>query len=145
MNGDLGVLLRSLHSWCLSTLKQVSKKSDIASAIHYALARSDALTGYTHDGRIEIDNNAAELALRAVASGRKNYLFAGTDRGGQREAAICSLIGTCKLNDINPEAYLRHVLAHAHCRTPDQPHCGTVAKEAGGQTQQRYRTRCFIT
>ena len=65
---------------------------------------------YRDDGRVEIDNNAAERALRAVALGRKNYLFAGSDAGGERAAAIYSLIGTAKLNGLDPEAYLRQVL-----------------------------------
>ncbi|MCU1295918.1 MAG: family transposase [Acidobacteriaceae bacterium] len=65
---------------------------------------------YCDDGRIEIDNSAAERALRAVALGRKNYLFAGSDAGGERAAAIYSLIGTAKLNRLDPEAYLREVL-----------------------------------
>jgi hypothetical protein len=69
------------------------------------------------DGRIEIDNNAAERSLRAVALGRKNYLFAGSDAGGERAAAIYSLIGTAKLNGIDPEAYLREVLS----RIADHP------------------------
>lgn len=63
------------------------------------------------DGRLEIDNNAAERALRVVALGRKNYLFAGSDRGGERAAAIYSLIGTAKLNGLDPEGYLRDVLS----------------------------------
>jgi transposase len=105
-------LLQDFHQWCLNTLSEVSRKSEIAGAIHYALARWQALTRFAHDGRIEIDNNAAERALRAVALGRKNYLFAGSDSGGDRAAAMYSLIGTCKLNDINPEAYLRNVLTH---------------------------------
>ncbi|HTQ61284.1 MAG TPA: transposase, partial [Candidatus Solibacter sp.] len=71
----------------------------------------DALMRYCDDGRLEIDNNAAERALRAVALGRKNYLFAGSDRGGESAAAIYSLIGTAKLNGIDPESYLRDVLA----------------------------------
>ena len=65
---------------------------------------------YCDDGRIEIDNNTAERALRAVALGRKNYLFAGSDSGGERAAAIYSLIGAAKLNGLDPEAYLREVL-----------------------------------
>jgi hypothetical protein len=69
------------------------------------------------DGRIEIDNNAAERALRTVALGRKNYLFAGSDAGGERAAAIYSLIGTAKLNGLDPEAYLRNVLS----RIADHP------------------------
>ena len=66
---------------------------------------------YCDEGRLEIDNNAAERALRAVALGRKNYLFAGSDRGGESAASIYSLIGTAKLNGIDPELYLRDVLS----------------------------------
>ena len=69
-----------------------------------------ALLRYSDDGHIEIDNNAAERALRAVALGRKNYLFAGSDSGGERAASIYSLIGSAKLNGLDPEAYLREVL-----------------------------------
>jgi len=103
-------LLTEFRSFLLATLRKVSKKSDLAGAIHYALTRWDALCRFCHDGRIEIDNNAAERALRAVALGRKNYLFAGADCGGERAAAIYSLIGSAKLNEVNPEAYLRYVL-----------------------------------
>ena len=86
-------------------------------AIHYALGRWTQLLRYCDDGRLEIDNNAAERALRAVALGRKNYLFAGSDTGGERAAAMYSLIGSAKLNGIDPEAYLSHVLA----RIADHP------------------------
>ena len=105
-----GPKLTDLHQWLIDTVKKLSKKSDLAGGIHYALARWTALTRYRDDGRVEIDNNAAERALRAVALGRKNYLFAGADCGGERAAAIYSLIGTAKLNEIDPEAYLRYVL-----------------------------------
>ncbi len=88
----------------------VSKKSEIAAAIRYALGRWRALLRYCEDCNIEIDKNAAERALRAVALGRKNYLFAGSDSGGEWAAAIYSLIGTAKLNGLDPEAYLREVL-----------------------------------
>ncbi len=67
---------------------------------------------YASDGIVDIDNNAAERALRGVALGRKNYLFAGSDSGGERAAAIYSLTETAKLNSLDPEAYLRHVLTH---------------------------------
>lgn len=107
-----GPLLDALHTWFMATTKQVPKKADLAGAIHYALSRWQALTRYRDDGRIEIDNNAAERALRAVALGRKNYLFAGSDAGGESAAAIYSLIGTAKLNGLDPEAYLRYVLTH---------------------------------
>jgi len=103
-------LLDSLHQWLQATLAMVSKKSEIAAAIRYALGRWRALLRYSEDGHIEIDNNAAERALRAVALGRKNYLFAGSDSGGERAAAAYSLIGTAKLNGLDPEAYLREVL-----------------------------------
>jgi transposase len=91
-------------------LGHLSQKSATAGAIQYALRRWEALLRYCDDGRIEIDNNAAERALRCVALGRKNYLFAGSDAGGDRAAAIYSLLGTAKLNGHNPEAFLRDVL-----------------------------------
>jgi transposase len=89
----------------------------VAIAIHYALSRWAALVRFCEDGRLEMDNNAAERALRTVAIGRKNYLFAGADSGGDRAAAMYSLIGSAKLNGVDPEAYLRHVLA----RIADHP------------------------
>jgi hypothetical protein len=107
-----GPKLSALQAWLIATRSQLSKKSDLARAVTYALCRWRALTRYCEDGRIEIDNNAAERALRAVALGRKNYLFAGSDAGGERAATIYSLLGTAKLNGLDPEAYLRHVLAH---------------------------------
>ena len=105
-----GPKLDELHVWMIQTRASLSKKSDLAGAIHYALSRWRALTRYSEDGRIEIDNNAAERSLRAIALGRKNYLFAGSDAGGERAAIIYSLLGTAKLSGIDPEAYLRHVL-----------------------------------
>ena len=104
-------LLDALHGWMQQTLATLSQKSATAKAIRYALSRWDALLRYCDDGRIEIDNNAAERALRCVALGRKNFLFAGSDAGGERAAAIYSLIGTAKLNGYDPEAFLREVLA----------------------------------
>jgi transposase len=105
-----GPKLTELHQWLIATVKKLSKKSDLAGAIHYALARWKALTRYRDDGRVEIDNNTAERALRVVALGRKNYLFAGADCGGERAASIYSLIDTAKFNNIDPESYLRYVL-----------------------------------
>ena len=84
-------LLESLHEWFESNLARLSAKSETASAIRYALARWSALMRFCDDGRLEIDNNSAERALRAVALGRKNYLFAGSDAGGERAAAMYSL------------------------------------------------------
>jgi transposase len=103
-------LLEALRAWFYDTLVGLSKKSETAGAIRYGLGRWPALLRYLDDGELEIDNNAAERALRAVALGRKNYLFAGSDAGGKRAAAMYSLIGTAKLNGVDPEAYLRHVL-----------------------------------
>jgi transposase len=106
-----------LNAWFKESLLKLSKKSDVTLAIHYALGRWTQLTRYVDDGRFEIDNNAAERALRAVALGRKNYLFAGSDAGGERAAAMYSLLGSAKLNGLDPEAYLSHVLA----RIADHP------------------------
>ena len=89
---------------------RVSTKSELAAAIGYSLTRWQALTRYLEDGRIEIDNNAAERALRGVSLGRKNYLFMGSDAGGERAAAIYSLVETAKLNGLDPQGYLRDVL-----------------------------------
>src|SRR5664280_360242 len=110
-------LLESLRQWFEESLSKLSRKSDTTAAIRYALSRWEALVRYGDDGRIEIDNNAAERTLRAVALGRKNYLFAGSDAGGEHAAAIYSLIGSAKLNGLDPEAYLREVLT----RIADHP------------------------
>jgi transposase len=105
-----GPLLDSLREWLRQSVSRASKKSELAKAIGYVLTRWTALTRYRDDGCIEIDNNTAERALRTVALGRKNFLFCGSDTGGERAAAIYSLIGSAKLNGLDPEAYLRHVI-----------------------------------
>jgi len=102
-------LLKDLHAWLSAMLTRVSTRSDLAQAIGYTLTHWKALTRHCDDGRIEIDNNAAERALRGVGLGRKNYLFFGSDAGGERAAAIYSLVETAKLNGLDPEAYLREV------------------------------------
>ena len=104
-------LIAELKVWLETTLQKISGKSELAKAMRYGLSRWPALGCYTNDGRVEIDNNAAERSIRGIALGRKNYLFAGSDTGGQRAAAVYSLIETCKLNAIDPEAYLRDILA----------------------------------
>ena len=104
-------LLDELRRWMEKALRSLSAKSETAAAIRYALSRWRALTRYIDDGRLEIDNSAAERALRAVALGRKNFLFVGSDAGGERAAAMYSLIGSAKLNGLDPELYLRTVLA----------------------------------
>ncbi len=103
-------LLKSLESWLREKMKTLSRHSELAKAFAYALNQWPALTYYANDGWVEIDNNIAENALRAVSLGRKNFLFFGSGHGGERGALLYSLIGTCKLNDVDPESYLRHVL-----------------------------------
>jgi transposase len=103
-------LLDAMKPWMEQTLATLSQKSATAKAIRYVLSRWVSLTRFCDDGRIEIDNNAAERALRGVAIGRKNYLFGGSDAGGERAAAIYSLVGSAKLNGHNPEAFIRTVL-----------------------------------
>jgi transposase len=103
-------LLESLREWLELSLTRLSRKSETAVAIRYGLGLWPALTRYCEDGHLEVDNNAAERELRAVALGRKNFLFAGSDQGGERAAIIYSLIGSAKLNGLDPEAYLRTVL-----------------------------------
>jgi transposase len=110
-------LLAELRTWMERTLRSLSPKSETAEAIRYALSRWRALTRYLDDGRIEIDNSAAERALRAVALGRKNYLFCGSDGGGESAAAIYTLLGTARLNRVDPERWLREVLS----RIADHP------------------------
>jgi transposase len=104
-------VLGAMKAWLEQTLQTLSQKSATAKAIRYALSRWEALGRYCDDGRIAIDNNAAERALRCVALGRKNFLFAGSDAGGERAAALYSLLGTAKLNGLNPEAFLREVIS----------------------------------
>ena len=105
-----GPLLDDMRAWLLRMTRQLSKKADATGAIRYTLSRWEALCRYRDDGRAELDNNSAERALRCIALGRKNHLFAGADTGGERAAGIYSLVGTAKLCDIDPEAYLRCVL-----------------------------------
>ena len=104
-------LLDDLRNWMDKMLRSLSTKSETAGAIRYAISHWRALTRYVDDGLLEIDNNAAERALRAIAIGRKSYLFMGADSGGQRAASLYSLIGTVKLNGLDPAFYLRTVLA----------------------------------
>jgi transposase len=102
--------LEDLLRYLRDQLRSLSKKSALAGAIGYALGQWEALVRYVSDGRVEIDNNAAERAIRAVALGRKSFLFAGSDAGGERAAAMYSLLGSAKLNGVEPEGYLRYVL-----------------------------------
>ena len=102
--------LKALESWLREKMKMLSRHSELAKAFTYALNQWPALTYYAEDGWAEADNNIAENALRMVSLGRKNWLFFGSDHGGERGALLYSLIGTCILNGVDPESYLRHVL-----------------------------------
>jgi hypothetical protein len=104
-------LLDELKEAMESALAGGSKKSSLSQAIRYALTRWPALIRYTTDGRLDMTNNAAERAIRPVAIGRKNWTFAGSDDGGRRAAVMYTLIESAKLNAIDPEAYLRAVIA----------------------------------
>jgi len=90
---------------------KLSRHNDVAKAFDYMLKRVDAFTRFLSDGRICMSNNAAERALRGIALGRKAWLFAGSDRGGERAAIMFTLIQTAKLNDVDPQAWLADVLA----------------------------------
>ncbi|CQJ63753.1 putative transposase%2C truncation [Yersinia intermedia] len=102
--------MQSLYGWIQEQMKVLSRHSDTAKAFAYLLKQWDALNLYCSNGWAEIDNNIAENALRGVALGRKNWLFAGSDEGGERAAILYSLIGTCRLNGVDPEAWLRYVI-----------------------------------
>jgi transposase len=110
-------LVNELEAWLRIQHARVSRKSEIGKAIAYALNHWMALTRFLEDGRICLSNNAAERALRSIAVGRRNWTFAGSDRGGERAAAIYTLIESAKLNGIDPQAWLADVLA----RLPDHP------------------------
>lgn len=109
-------------------------KSPWGKAVRYTLKRWDKLTGYVEDGRIEIDNNGVENAIRPIALGRKNYLFAGSHEAAQRSAVLYSLLGTCKKQGVNPQVWLSDVLSRIACYPVKQvrellPHRWTAASE----------------
>jgi transposase len=110
-------VVAELEAWMRAERATMSRHNDVAKAMNYMLKRWKAFTRFLDDGRICITNNAAERALRGIALGRKSWLFAGSDRGGQSAAAMYSLIVTCKLNDVDPQAWLADVLA----RIADHP------------------------
>ncbi|EBB0023807.1 IS66 family transposase [Salmonella enterica] len=103
-------LLNELEGWLRERMKTLSRHSELAKAFAYALNQWSALAYYAEDGWAEADNNIAENALRMVSLGRKNFLFFGSDHGGERGALLYGLIGTCRLNGVDPERYLQHIL-----------------------------------
>jgi transposase len=110
-------ILEELKMHLDATLAKISGKSALAGAIRYVTSRWKALTRFVDDGRLEMSNNAAERAIRPLALGRKNYLFAGSDEGGRRAALMYTLIETAKMNDVDPEAWLSDIVA----RIADHP------------------------
>jgi len=110
-------LLTELKDFMDKVLNQISGAGTLAKAIRYATSRWSALTRYTTDGRLEMTNNAAERAIRPLAMTRKNFVFLGSDAGGDRAAAMFTILESCKMLGLNPEAYLRDVLA----RIADHP------------------------
>ena len=104
-------LLADLEPWLREKLELISQKTKLAEAIRYALSRWEGLTRFLDDGRIEIDSNAVERSIRPIALNRKNALFAGSDGGGENWAIVASLIETCKLCGVDPQAYLADTLA----------------------------------
>jgi len=103
-------LVAAMKPWLETELGRIPGRSGLAEAIRYALSRWPALCRFLDDGCIDLDNNPVERAIRPVALGRKNHLFAGSDGGGARWATVCSLIATAKLNGVEPFAYLRDIL-----------------------------------
>jgi transposase len=110
-------LVADLEIWMRQQRALLSSNNDTAKAINYLLNRWGAFTRFLDDGRVCLSNNAAERALRGVAVGRKNWTFAGSDGGGHRAAVVYTLIETCKMNDVDPQAWLADILA----RLPDHP------------------------
>lgn len=104
-------LVDDLHSYLREQVAKLSRGHDLAKAIQYMLRRWPAFTLFLEDGRVCISNNAAERSLRGVALGRKSWLFCGSDRGGHRAAAMYSLVVTCKMNGVDPQAWLADVLS----------------------------------
>lgn len=111
MRAETAPLVDALFDWAGKTVTKLSAKSDLADAFRYTIKRRKPLSRFLSDARLEIDNNIAENAMRGVALGRKNYLFAGSDTGGERAAAMYTIMQTAKLNGVNPENYLRGTLA----------------------------------
>lgn len=143
--------MAELHDWLNAQLARISRNHDLAKAINYMLRRWDAFTRFLDDGRVCLSNNAAERSLRCVPLGRKSWLFCGSDRGGQRAAVAYSLIQTCRLNDVDPQAWLADV-PRPHRRPSHQSDRRLAPVELAGRsdrsrrlTQLRRGTRRMLT
>ncbi len=114
-------VIEALEPWLRAKLGTISQKGKLAEAIRYALSRWEGLSRFLDDGRVELDSNVVERAIRPLALNRKNALFAGSDAGGQHWAVLASLVETCKLNGVEPQAYLADVLTRLVNQPPQQP------------------------
>jgi len=135
-------LLASFKSWAEAERRRLSSKTTLGRALQYSLSRWDALTRYTTDGRLAIDNNPAERAIRGIAMTRKNYLFLGSDEGGRRAAIFYTIIETAKLNGLDPQAYMadaidRMAKGHPINRLTELLPWNWKARQATKQPQQR--------
>src|SRR3982074_1307963 len=137
---DIATLVNELIEWMKTERTKHSPHHDVTKAMNYMLKRITAFTCFLEDGRICISNNAAERALRGIALGRKAWLFAGSDRGGERAAIMFTLIQTAKLNDVDPQAWLADVLAP----TPDHKITDSRLLRAGERGARPHRSRRLI-
>ncbi len=110
--------VEAFRRWCERQLTRISGKGDLAKAMRYALNRWDGFTLFLHDARVSIDNNVAERAIRPIVLGRKNFLFAGSDAGGEILANAMTVIETKKFSDLNPEVYLADILGRFRIHDP---------------------------
>lgn len=131
-------LVAELERYLREQYGRLSRKGDLAKAINYMLSRWDSFARFVHNGRICMTNNAAERRVRTIAVGRRNWTFCGSDRGGDRAAAMYTLIQTCRLNDVDPHAWLRDVIArisdHPQTRLHELLPWEWKSRQAGPQT-----------
>ena len=106
--------VEAFHAWAEAQLTRIPGKSDLAKAFRYGISRWSSFTLFLEDGRVAIDNNAAERGMRPIGVGRRNWLFAGSDTGGETLARAMTIIETAKMNGLDPQAYLTDVLSRIH-------------------------------
>ena len=125
-------MLRAFKSWLDREVNAILPRSALGTAIVYTLKNWDALCRYTEQGYLEIDNNTAERCMRPIALGRKNFLFVGSERGGHAAAIWYTLVESCKLNGVNPLAYLTFVLENVRNKAVDLPRPDQFGKPGHG-------------
>ena len=129
-------LVAGLEGWLRTTRAGLSRHAEVAKAIDYMLKRWTAFTRFLEDGRICLTNNAAERALRGIALGRKSWLFAGSDRGGERATVFYTLIQTARLNDVDPQAWLAGSPTSSHASTITASATSTSCSPGTGRRQR---------